>query len=469
MKDFISITELKLGNPTGKDPIHRCGEEALALLLRDPTAAIELADKKLRVFPFKDVDVCWRRLYTDGSILRSIALVKGGLTGDARTAARVQDEEDVKGGKEGNGKGTAEDGERNGKEESKDWITQVVKLLDMSLIMTGAPSREDIIEEFFEKLESVISQEESEVKEEGRERKKRKLNSTPAFKTEASRQPDIQFPTPRSSLSLSSFESMLETKGCAVTPIVITDALNHWPSLTIRPWKDPSYLLRKTLGGRRLVPIELGRSYTDLNWSQKIIPFSQFLEDYILHPSPSSGGIGYLAQQDLFAQIPSLRADISIPDYCYTEPPGPEKGTPLFGKTAKKLDEVLLNAWFGPSGTISPLHTDPYHNILCQVVGSKYVRLYSPRESRKLYPRGMEEVTEGKEVDMSNTSRVPVERVEMGEVVLDQEGEDEFELFEEAEYVETILREGECLYIPVGWWHYVRSLEISFSVSFWWN
>jgi lysine-specific demethylase 8 len=44
-----------------------------------------------------------------------------------------------------------------------------------------------------------------------------------------------------------------------------------------------------------------------------------------------------------------------------------------------------------------------------------------------------------------------------------------FPLFQEAEFVDCILEEGECLYIPVGWWHYVRSLSISFSVSFWFN
>ena len=207
-----------------------------------------------------------------------------------------------------------------------------------------------------------------------------------------------------------------------------------------------------------MVPVELGRSYTDEGWGQSIISFRDFLQDYVSRPN---GTVGYLAQHDLFSQIPSLRNDISIPDFCYTDPPPPGPGTPLASlPKTKKLDEPLLNAWFGPAGTISPLHTDPYHNILCQVVGKKYVRLYSPLKTTQLYPRGIEEGG----VNMENTSLVDVSVVEDSEAAASR-----FPEFARAEYVDCILSEGECLYIPVGWWHYVRSLSVSFSVSFWWN
>ena len=43
-----------------------------------------------------------------------------------------------------------------------------------------------------------------------------------------------------------------------------------------------------------------------------------------------------------------------------------------------------------------------------------------------------------------------------------------FPLFAKAPYLECILNEGEMLYIPEKCWHYVRSLSLSFSVSFWW-
>ena len=342
-------------------------------------------------------------------------------------------------------------------------------------------------------------------------------SSQTAFDTSIKGPLELSHPITRSTLSLLAFERHLETKP-SPRPHVILGALNHWPALEVdnlddsgdhvdaendgnntdnredRAWRHPAYLLRRTLGGRRLVPVELGRSYTDDGWGQAIVPFAEFLDKYVLHPCISNdengnGGIAYLAQHDLFAQVPALRRDISVPDYCYTSPPPPAPGTPLHAKEprAPTLEEPLLNAWLGPAGTISPLHTDPYHNILCQVVGKKYVRLHPPEETAKLYPRGIER--DG--IDMSNTSSVPVEMVEMN---LEIEGDDDnsedddhtcdgeggidgveagekrqFPLFSQAQFVETVLSEGECLYIPVGWWHYVRSLTVSFSVSFWWN
>lgn len=54
-------------------------------------------------------------------------------------------------------------------------------------------------------------------------------------------------------------------------------------------------------------------------------------------------------------------------------------------------------------------------------------------------------------------------------VDLDCLDEKEFPKVLDLEFMDCILDEGEMLYIPPKWWHYVRSLTISFSVSFWWS
>lgn len=434
---FLTQTLETLHQPCPHDPILDCPPSTRSILPSRPAALIQLAHARIHSYPFSKVPVCWRRLFTDASIGHAIGVVKDGV----EAVGRAGDDEYTNGNKIVKG-----EGQRDG------WLQEAVRLLDMAVIMAGAPQREDMIEELLFTLQMYV-----EGKDVGPPTKKRRMKED-VFPSEGCNAPYIQKQIPtRAVLPMAAFEKHLATG----LPLVIHDTLAHWPALDERPWNSPAYLLKKTFGGRRLIPVEIGRSYTDAGWGQSIITFKEFMCEYLLRDPLNAGdtGIGYLAQHDLFNQIPSLRNDIGIPDYCYTNPPPPAPGTPLGEKELQpKLDEPLLNAWFGPAGTVSPLHTDPYHNILCQVVGRKYVRLYSPSESEKLYPKGME----GGGVDMSNTSEVDVEAEEG---LLDEA----FPLFRGAEYVETILKEGDCLYIPVGWWHYVRSLSVSFSVSFWWN
>lgn len=113
---------------------------------------------------------------------------------------------------------------------------------------------------------------------------------------------------------------------------------------------------------------------------------------------------------------------------------------------------VDINAWFGPEGTVSPLHYDPKHNFLCQVIGEKYVRLYDEKYSDRLY------ANEGN--ILRNTSRIDD---------IENLNADKYPLTCDVPYWEGILKPGQMLYIPPRCWHYIRSLSLSFSVSFWWN
>jgi hypothetical protein len=51
-------------------------------------------------------------------------------------------------------------------------------------------------------------------------------------------------------------------------------------------------------------------------------------------------------------------------------------------------------------------------------------------------------------------------------VDLDQIDYDRFPLMRQVDIYEVVLEPGEFLFIPVGWWHWVRSLAVSINLSF---
>eukprot|EP00698_Gefionella_okellyi_P002848 TRINITY_DN12716_c0_g1_i1.p1 TRINITY_DN12716_c0_g1~~TRINITY_DN12716_c0_g1_i1.p1 ORF type:complete len:373 (+),score=63.62 TRINITY_DN12716_c0_g1_i1:82-1200(+) len=208
------------------------------------------------------------------------------------------------------------------------------------------------------------------------------------------------------------------------TPVIISGCMNDWPAL--RKWSDANYLLQTA--GWRTVPVETGRSYVDSNVGTALMLLGEYVQS-ILQGEPC----GYLAQHSLFDQIRPLRRDIEVPLFIDNE------------------ENVRINAWLGPAATVSPLHTDEPDNLLCQVVGRKYVRLYHPRHTAAMYPHG--------DSMLSNTSQVDAENADL----------EKFPEFAQAEYSECILEPGMMLYIPSGHWHYVRALDRSFSVNFWWK
>ncbi|KAK6645095.1 hypothetical protein RUM43_001371 [Polyplax serrata] len=216
-------------------------------------------------------------------------------------------------------------------------------------------------------------------------------------------------------------------------PVKLTGCIDHWPALNL--WKDLDYIVKKA--GCRTVPIEIGKHYADESYSQKLMKISDFVKDFIREDAEK---VGYLAQHQLFDQVPELRRDILEPDYCA-----------LTEKSEHSAGETEINAWFGPKGTVSPLHFDPKHNLLCQVVGTKKIVLHPQSDSEYLYPH------EG--TLLFNTSQVDVENPDY----------DKFPEYKRTVQKQCLLRPGEMLYIPPRYWHHVRSLENSFSVSFWWE
>ncbi|XP_062192148.1 lysine-specific demethylase JMJ30-like isoform X3 [Phragmites australis] len=169
------------------------------------------------------------------------------------------------------------------------------------------------------------------------------------------------------------------------SPVILSGCIDHWPART--KWKDIKYL--ESIAGDRTVPVEVGKHYVCTEWKQEFITFSQFLERMW---SNDSANLTYLAQHPLFDQIKELREDITVPEYCY----------------AGGGELQSLNAWFGPHGTVTPLHHDTHHNLFAQV-------------------------------DLDNID------------------EKEFPRAGDLEFMDGILEEGDLLYIPPKWWHYMMN------------
>ncbi|KAL3319702.1 Lysine-specific demethylase 8 [Cichlidogyrus casuarinus] len=225
--------------------------------------------------------------------------------------------------------------------------------------------------------------------------------------------------------SLSEFTTMIEEG----KPFILTQTINHWPAVSI--WNLNYW---KSVAGYRTVPIEIGTSYTECDWSQKLLTINEFISRFIVEGEKP---VGYLAQHQLFLQIPELEQDIDVPDYCFVK------------NVESKVD---TNIWFGPKDTVSPLHHDSEkHNLLCQVKGFKYVNLFTKSESPYLYAH--------EEKMLNNTSKIDLRSVDFNE----------FPELRNATSFEGIIQPGDVLYIPPFCWHFITALSCSFSVNFWWK
>ena len=209
------------------------------------------------------------------------------------------------------------------------------------------------------------------------------------------------------------------------TPFVMKNVINHWPASS--KW-SPEYLCSNF--GSRTVPVEIGSSYTSDKWSQKLITLQKFIGDFMFKKSDE---VAYLAQYDLFNHITKLKDDITLLDY-----------------SAVSEKDVVTNCWFGPEGTVSPLHHDQYQNLFCQVYGFKRFILFDRNAEMNAHPHHL----------LENTSQIDVECPQVSQ---------QFPGYVERKAWSVDLGPGDVLYIPTHWWHHVRSLSISLSVSFWWK
>lgn len=212
----------------------------------------------------------------------------------------------------------------------------------------------------------------------------------------------------------------------ASRPVVIEGAIEAWPAM--KRW-TPAYLAERVgdaeieyQGGRDGDPaFELHKDR-----HTRRMPFRRFI-DAITRPGAANDAYltAYNSAANTAALAP-LQADLGRLDRYLTDAPG------------------ML--WIGPAGTFTPIHFDLTNNLLVQVAGAKRLQLFPPSEAGRLahHRHVFSDVHDIEEP--ARLERYPDAR--------------------EAQRFEVVLGPGDCLFIPVGWFHQVRSLSFSAMLTY---
>lgn len=211
-------------------------------------------------------------------------------------------------------------------------------------------------------------------------------------------------------------------------PVILINIMSDWKAIKV--W-DPQYL--KTVCGNQVIEVMTERDSDPLyelnSESHKTtMTFSAFLE---IVASSGESNNSYMVANNRFMDTRGARPlfdDMKVfPEYL-------DQG--------RIAGHVFL--WLGSAGTVTPLHHDTMNIFIAQVRGRKRIGLISPNYTHQVY----NEIGVYSQVDYESPDfkRHP--------------------LFKNVECLAVDLAPGEVLFVPVGWWHYVRSLDVSITVSF---
>ncbi len=223
-------------------------------------------------------------------------------------------------------------------------------------------------------------------------------------------------------------EEFRETYYSRNQPVILTGMMDDWPALTqwtpegIRDrFGDLTIEVQTNRHSNRRYELEVDRHRTTMTLRE--------YADLVLAGGETNDY--YMVANNGNLDRPELRP--LLDDICWFEgihDPTCEKGKVFF--------------WFGPAGTVTPLHHDPSNLFMAQIYGRKLWRMIPPYFTHKIY------------------NYVGV----FSEVDLEQPDLERYPLFREIPIIETVLHPGEAIFVPVGWWHHVRGLDVTLSLSF---
>lgn len=213
-------------------------------------------------------------------------------------------------------------------------------------------------------------------------------------------------------------------------PVIFTDSVSHWPAL--KTW-SPQYF-KDTVGSQQ-IEVQCNREQDPMFERNSIqhktrMQMNEFVE--LVEQAQHSNNF-YMTANNAKASQSSLAVLFNDLDHFH-------------GYTDHSQRDDRSFIWFGPKGTFTPLHHDLTNNILVQIYGRKKVTLIPALQVPYLYNdvAMFSQVADPHQTDLTAS----------------------FPDFAQSSKIECILEPGEALFIPLGWWHCVESLDISISVSF---
>src|SRR6185436_18907952 len=226
-----------------------------------------------------------------------------------------------------------------------------------------------------------------------------------------------------------SAEAFRDAHYAANWPVLLSGAVADWPAL--ERW-TPEYL--KAAVGAQPVQVQVGRT-TDPDYERKmaehaaILSFDSFIDRIV---RPDAGNDTYLTAYNSAANASAL--SVLHEDMGF-----------LSAYLSRDSSQPHGMMWIGPRGSFTPLHHDLTNNLLLQLVGRKVVLMAAPGETPKLYNdhHVYSRVRDLSEPDVlarfPRLNGIRVHRVLIGP--------------------------GDALFIPLGWWHQVTSLDFSVTIT----
>lgn len=228
-----------------------------------------------------------------------------------------------------------------------------------------------------------------------------------------------------------SAEEFLERYYAVNRPVILTGEMAGWPALA--RW-TPEYL-KDTVGSR---PIEFqgGRTGDRLferhkDTHRRQAPFDAFIDQVLL---PDAGNDLYLTaynSENNAGALAPLQGDLGFLDKFLDRHAAVPRGM----------------MWIGPAGTVTPLHHDLTNNFIAQIVGRKQLRLAPAGQVGKLY----------------NDRHVFSEIADLDDPGIDLARHPRLHGLR---LYDVLLEPGEILFVPLAWWHQVKSLDFSVTITY---